>query len=283
MIELGRGDWTAAIDPERGAQVLRLRHRGRPVLREPEAPLMAEPVLYGMPFLFPPNRVADGRFRFDGKTYELPLTEPARHNHIHGLFTGAAFAVAEGGPSHLTAVLENSGEYFPFPCRVTMRDRLEENGFRRETEIENTGAADMPVQVGFHTAFAAPGDFLAPIAQRWETDGRYLPTGRLLPLDSGERDIAAGRGPRGVRVSGFYTAQAGGAGRLARIGEFCYQVSEEFTDWVLFAREGESWICVEPQSGPVNQLNDPGCRRLSPGESLCLWQRITVEGSGEKE
>lgn len=275
---LSRGAWTAAIHPERGAQVLSLRYNGRPVLREPDAlaALDAEPMLYGIPFLFPPNRVAGGRFVFDGKSYELPLNESARNNHIHGLFAGAVFTVAESGPSHLTTKLENTGEAFSFPCRVIMRDRLGEDGFCRETEIENTGTTDMPVEMGFHTTFAAPGAFQVPLDQRWETDERFLPTGRLVSLDSKEQDIVAGCGPRGSRVSGFYTAQAGSVGRLARIGAFYYQVSEEFTDWVLFSRDGESWVCVEPQSGPVNQLNHPECRRLAPGEKICFWQRISL-------
>lgn len=281
MIDLGCGAWYAAIDPERGAQVLRLRYNGQPVLREPEstAALAAEPVLYGMPFLFPPNRVTDGIFTFDGRAYHLPITEPARHNHIHGLFAGAAFRVEERGPDRLTTILDNSGEYFPFSCRVKMNDTLSGNGFYRETTIENTGSSDMPVEIGFHTTFAAPGKFLVPIDRRWETDDRIIPTGYLLPLNNEEQEIAAGNGPRGIHVSGFYTAR----GHMARIGKFKYHVSDDFTDWVLFSRDDEAWICVEPQSGPVNQLNCPDCRRLSPGKRLCLWQKIGLVQENERE
>ena len=32
-----------------------------------------------------PNRIRDGRYTFNGVTYQLALTEPARHNASHGL------------------------------------------------------------------------------------------------------------------------------------------------------------------------------------------------------
>src|SRR5438045_5374673 len=32
-----------------------------------------------------PNRLEDGSYSFDGVTYQLPLTEPTKHNAIHGL------------------------------------------------------------------------------------------------------------------------------------------------------------------------------------------------------
>jgi len=35
-----------------------------------------------------PNRLADGRYRFDGIDYQVPLTEPEKHNAIHGLLPG---------------------------------------------------------------------------------------------------------------------------------------------------------------------------------------------------
>ena len=36
-----------------------------------------------------PNRIRDGRYTFDGEAHQLALTEPARHNAIHGLVNWA--------------------------------------------------------------------------------------------------------------------------------------------------------------------------------------------------
>lgn len=272
MISLYRGDWQAEIWPERGARVMSLRYRGEPVLREAASPgeLERAPMVYGMPFLFPPNRTADGRFRFEGKEYSLPINEPARHNHIHGLFADAPFSVLEAGEERVLCAVDNDGRFYPFPCHIEMEDRLDGQGLWRETRIQNTGEGRMPVEIAFHTAFAEAGSIRIPLALRWETDDRYIPTGRMLPLSGFEQALLSGTPIGGEPVSGFYTA----ASHTAQIGRFFYRVSEGFSDWVLFNGGGQPWLCIEPQSGPVNGLNFPDCRVLDPGESACFSQQI---------
>ncbi len=127
MIELRKGHWFAAIDPDCGARVLSLRYKNEPVLREPENTdeLSSEPLLYGMPFLFPPNRVADGHFTFDGKDYRLPINEPARNNHIHGLFAGASFMVLGSGPDR---VITHGVNCDPEMLKAVLNDMTEAAG-----------------------------------------------------------------------------------------------------------------------------------------------------------
>ena len=72
------GDYTATIDLSAGANCIRLRNEkyGAALLREPpENP--DNPYLYGMPVLFPVNRISGGRFRFQGREYVFPINEPA--------------------------------------------------------------------------------------------------------------------------------------------------------------------------------------------------------------
>src|ERR1022692_1141541 len=42
-----------------------------------------------------PNRLRDGVYEFAGERYQLPLTEPTKHNAIHGLVRWANWTVAE--------------------------------------------------------------------------------------------------------------------------------------------------------------------------------------------
>src|SRR5439155_22622704 len=52
-----------------------------------------------------PNRVADGRYRYDGEERQLDLTEPARGNAIHGLVRWDGWAPRELGADRV--VLEH--------------------------------------------------------------------------------------------------------------------------------------------------------------------------------
>src|SRR3974390_3279144 len=42
-----------------------------------------------------PNRLADGSFRFDGADYQVALTEPDKHNAIHGFLRWRAWQASE--------------------------------------------------------------------------------------------------------------------------------------------------------------------------------------------
>ena len=44
-----------------------------------------------------PNRLRDGRYRFDGEEHQLPLTEPEKHNAIHGLVRWANWSRGRAG------------------------------------------------------------------------------------------------------------------------------------------------------------------------------------------
>jgi aldose 1-epimerase len=56
---------------------------GRPVL-EPYAADRMRDGAHGAPLIPWPNRLAEGRYSFDGTTYQVPLTEPEKRNAIHG-------------------------------------------------------------------------------------------------------------------------------------------------------------------------------------------------------
>ena len=274
LVYLSSGDWEAYVLPAFGANVIRLACQGREILRTPPdlAALVATPVVYGLPILLPPNRTADGRFSFDGRTWQLPLNEPARHNHLHGLVCSAAFAVTGRKPDRLVCDLDNDGSLFPFPCRLTCRIQLTPAGLEHELTVTNTGSGRMPLAVGYHTNFREPAKLAVPIGQRWETDARYLPTGRLLDLDSREKAYRDGFTPDGGCVSGFFTA----AGLTAEIGSFAYTVSEPFDQWILYNGDGQQgFVSIEPQVGPVNSLNRPGSYPiLEPGGQVTLTSRI---------
>ncbi len=72
-VEFSKGDYTALLVPSMGANLVRFAHTrlGVEVLRTPAQDESDEfrrrPHVYGLPILFPPNRIADGRFESDGR------------------------------------------------------------------------------------------------------------------------------------------------------------------------------------------------------------------------
>lgn len=275
-IKLTCNDWRAEILPHCGANLIFLEKSGSSFLRTPKSmeAFWQAPMLYGNPLLFPPNRIKDGRFCFQGTEYHLPINEEKLHNHIHGLIHTAHFEVKAVTEHSASCSLSNKGEWFPFPFVMNVLFDLACNGLMQSIEIINTGCMPMPVLLGLHTSFFSPDSFAVPIGKRWNTDERYIPTGELCGLTEQELMYKNGCRPEGQKISGFYTAD----GHIARIGNLLYQSSPEFSQWILFNQGGDQGLlCVEPQSDCVNGLNMPNHYITLPaGESVQFWVRFTT-------
>lgn len=266
-------DWSCQICPEFGANVISLKHKDFPILREPTSnhQLKDTPVLYGMPLLLPPNRTAGGRFRFEQQEYQLPINEPLHNNHLHGFLHSTEFQVIAQTEDSLTTFFVNQGDVFPFPFEITMTDKLLPEGYRRTVTVTNTGATAMPLVLAFHTTFNAPDFFSVPIGRCWNTDEHFIPTGEKALLTLEQQAYQNGCPVDGQIIRGFYEA----SGQTARIGDYLFSV-QGFDQWVLFNGDGtKRFLCVEPQLGPVNALNSGNYHRLECGESYVFTLEIT--------
>ena len=229
-VEFTKRDYTALLVPSVGANLVRLAHTrlGVEVLRTPSErehdEFLRRPHVYGVPILFPPNRIADGRFRFDGREYRFPITRPEENNYHHGILKSQPFAVSKAVETPDEVLIEtrcysnaaSDAIYRDFPhafkCKITYR--LSAEGLEQEVMFGNKSDLPMPVGVGFHTPLNVPfagGDaadyqLRMAVGERFELNGRNLPTGRLLPLD--ER-FARLRAPEGLQATGCEAIEAG--------------------------------------------------------------------------
>lgn len=136
-----------------------------------------------------PNRLAEGRYEWDGQELQLPLTEVATGSAIHGLVRWARWQVVEVEASR--AVMEHTlhpQPGYPFTLRLQVEYRLSETGLRVRSSAENVGASAAPFGVGHHPYVLGPADELTldgePVGSRQldetqhRTGGWRLDTGR---------------------------------------------------------------------------------------------------------
>jgi aldose 1-epimerase len=104
-----------------------------------------------------PNRIAAGRYTWDGEELQLPVNEAATGSAIHGLVRWSSWRAVEreGERVALEHVLRPQPGY-PFALRLRVEYRLEERGLVVETSAENVGARDCPFGAGHHPYLAAP-------------------------------------------------------------------------------------------------------------------------------
>ncbi|MDE5622978.1 MAG: aldose 1-epimerase, partial [Alistipes sp.] len=228
-VEFSKGDYRALLVPSVGANLVRLADTrlGVEILRTPEADevesFKTRPQVFGLPVLFPPNRIADGTYTFEGRTYRYPITVEKEHNYHHGILKGLPFVVSKASENDEEVLVEcryysNAGNDaifrdFPheFKCKIVYR--LTAEGLEQEVCFTNRSAERMPVGVGFHTPMRIPfaggtdADYVmrAAVAEEVELNDRNLPTGKKLPLSE---KFAKLRG-EGLRVTGCEAIEAG--------------------------------------------------------------------------
>lgn len=273
-IRIACGPWQGEIAPALGGNLIRLDWQKTHILRplERKEQMKEDPFTIGSPLLLPANRTRSGHFSFCGRDYQLVLNEPQRNSHLHGLLHRGVFTVEQAGAAEATLSLENRGEFYPFPFRLTVRYCLELKQALAQYCIRNIGKGPMIFTFGLHTTFAEPASFQVALVSAQERDENCLPTGRIVGLNRVEQDCVTGMNPHGKVLSGCYLS----GGNVAQVGDFRYRVSENFTHWVLYNGGGHSgFLCVEPQCGGVDGLNLGDCPVLEPGEEMVFSTSIS--------
>lgn len=268
-------DWQADVCPRLGANVTALKKAGRDVLRPltDQKQLDIDPYLQGAPLLFPANRTRDGRFIWQGNTYQMPINEEISGGNLHGFLHFQVFCVDNVTENAITmSHTHTADQNFPFSFVFTVSYRLGKDGFTAKYTVQNTDKTAFPFTFATHTTFVEPDRFSVPVESRQERDARLLPTGRYVPLTAQEQLYASGAVSKNNPIVGYYKAN----GHTAYVGDFTYTVSENFDHFVLYNGKGVSgFLCVEPQSGAVDGLNiADGHKVIAVGETVTFTQNI---------
>jgi len=98
-----------------------------------------------------PNRLASGKYTFEGQTYQLPINEPSHGNAIHGLVRWASWTPQASTPESVTLYhrLYPSPGY-PFTLDLSATYRLSDGGLQIALRATNVGAEPLPFGAGQH-------------------------------------------------------------------------------------------------------------------------------------
>ena len=284
--------YEAILIPSMGANLIRLfnKEKNVDILRTPTADeietFISRPQIFGIPVLFPPNRIEDGTYTYCGKKYILPITLPAQNNYHHGILKSQSFVVSSTTITNESVEVEasffsnqvNEAIFTDFPhqfeCR--MKYHLTDDGLTQTVTFSNLGSEPMPLGIGFHTPIRVPfcansekSDYklLLSAGKRWELSDRGLPTGRLLNLSAEESFLRQeGIAPTDKPIEWALTDEEiyvdgqpyhGAVIMDSRTNlRVFYEVDDQFKHWTLWNNGAEvNWVCPEPQTWAINAPN----------------------------
>ena len=98
-----------------------------------------------------PNRLQDGSYEFNGRRYQLPLTEPEHRNAIHGLVRWSTWTATEREPYRVVVehILYPQPGY-PFLLGIRIEYALSRSGLQVRTTATNLGSQPCPFGSGAH-------------------------------------------------------------------------------------------------------------------------------------
>jgi aldose 1-epimerase len=269
------GSLEAWICPGVGANLCRLSAGGKAIIDFD--PGLLRPDFTGTPVLYPtPNRVRNGVFRYQGKTYRQVVRGVTIFEH--GLVHGEPWKSSEPEiqPDAVTLktwfeIGPQSDQYaaFPFEHTLALEFRLSAAGLQVTYRIENRSSEDLPFGFGLHPYFTRLGgddgscvELPARVVMDYTQD--LLPTGRLIPVEGTIYDLRKPTSIGSIDFDHVFTDVPAGA--YARVlypglGLSVQLVSTaDFSHLVLYCPRGVEFFCLESQtcSTDAHNLYDRG-------------------------
>ncbi|MEV7134734.1 aldose 1-epimerase family protein [Arthrobacter sp. NPDC093128] len=283
--QISFGPYTA-IATARGGALRELRHGGRDLVISFGAD-GGIPDYRGVICAPWPNRLADGRYSFDGGDFQAVVNEEERGTALHGLVFGAVWELREQTASSLRlgARIE-PGEGYPGRLDVSVEYELRADGLRCTVRAENIGADAAPYGVCPHpylVAGPAPLDewtVQIPATEFMEvSDDRLLPEG-MASVQGHAFDFRTEKVLGAVEIDHAFTGLITNGDGLAAVRAYDPSGTgvelEWDTDWPWLqihtadkpAGPSRLGLAVEPMTCPPDAFNSgTGVIRLVPGES----------------
>jgi aldose 1-epimerase len=245
-----------------------------------------------------PNRLQDGRYTFDGHDYQTALTEPAKHNAIHGLTRWMNWQGHSDDPAAVVMQLRlHPQEGYPFTLDVEIEYRLSADGLSVRTTGRNAGDRPLPYAAGHHPYVTVGTNLVDEAllqipARRWlELDERQIPTGRAPAVQGAPVDFQQRRPIGDLHLDTAFSSlepspdgrtrielqHPAGRPRVTIWMDSAYPYVMAFTGDTMPPERRRRSLGIEPMTGAPNAFRSGlGLHTLHPGESFTATWGISA-------
>jgi aldose 1-epimerase len=258
-------DWRAEVAPHIGGSILSLRRAAQPILR----PTSSEDLASGSvrrtacyPLVPYANRIAQGRFRWQGVEYALPQNFPGSVHPLHGVGWRRAWQVVCVDAHSCRLRLEyrpsrDVASDWPFAFDMEQEISLRTGGLAISLSVVNASDSSAPLGLGLHPWFVRRGSeriqFTA--AGAWRNGADML---RSTPISLDVWNHSEGQ-PVGAHAldndffgwDGTARIESGDAPPLRITASGIFSVLRAFTP------PGQESFALEPVSHLSNAINCP--------------------------
>ena len=256
MIELAAGLWHAAVRPEIGGCLAALSCDGVAILRTMASD--ADHALQSACFPLVPycNRIAGGRFDWNGRTITIAPNLPPQPHPLHGLgWLARWLAIRSDATSALLEHAHDGSDEWPWPYVAHQHIALDRDGCTIRLLVLNRAAEPAPVGLGLHPYFrrSDTSEIMLAAETMLGIDAEFLPDGTrhaadtLAPWSKGAR-------PPDRLVDNSFTGWNGSAEIVDDRGTITVR-GFGTPHCHLYVPPGGSELCIEPANHLPDILN----------------------------
>ncbi|MBW3087075.1 putative protein YihR [Austwickia sp. TVS 96-490-7B] len=289
-----------AVTVEVGAGLRQLHWSGRPLLLG-YGPTHICPDYRGSVLAPWPNRVIDGKYEYDGHTYQLPLTEASRGHALHGLVLWDRWQLSDHTDASATWILHSVPQpWYPWSLSLRCTYALDaEAGLTWCLTARNDSPTSAPYGCSIHPYVVAPTGttddwtLTLPADQVHTTLDSRLTPGPVATVDSTPgTDLRRGTSLRGIQLDHAFTrlipnsasplpysatlTDSRGEGVILNWGDNL-EWAQVYTCDAPERPWHRSAVAIEPMSCPPDAFNSGlGLLHLVPGEEVSHQVQITA-------
>jgi aldose 1-epimerase len=227
------------------------------------------------------NRIANGRFSFEGREVEVAPNRADERLPLHGSGWLKAWTVDAVTNTRATLSLVERGR--PYAFYAAQHFELADTSLTVRIEVENRGKAVLPFGLGLHPFLPRTAQtlLLAPATGMWQSGRDWLPTRPVRTPAAFGYGIAYPLASR--LVNHAFTGWIGHARVLWPELGLALGIEADTDQYLLYTPERKDWFCFEPVDHPVNAVNLPGgavahgMTALAPGQRLERTFRFTAD------
>jgi len=272
-------EFSCKVFPNLGGSIQELTVGGIPLIKEitmDESGLENYRTKYPSAVLFPfPNRIAQGKYSFNGEQFQLSINEPGLNNAIHGLVSNQQFEVDKVDNQSISLrYTHDSSNGFPFAYEFVITYLFSEMGIKVSFEVINKGAQSFPFGIGWHPYFELENYDNCSV--EFSAEKKYVNDEKMVPVDSetyseerinlakAELDSAYKlRNGRIVLTSPNYQLQI-------EVPEDCYLQ--------LYTPENRTALAIEPMTCIADAFNNRvGLKQLTPDDSYLFETTVSIK------
>ena len=235
VVHLYNAHAQAVVHPLRGGRLGSLTVNGTPVMVHTGDSALDWGCYPMVPFA---GRVRNGLLTFREASHSLPANDPSGLGHaIHGTVFDVEWTVVSATSTRIHMTHEFGA---PWPWRGVVHHQMELHDASLTCTLTVDAHDDMPLMIGWHPWFMRPVESVLPFQTMLERGADYLPTGKHVVARTEHADdcFVDPQGPITLRYDNVTLT-----------------LHSDCSHWVVYSQPTHA-ICVEPQSGPPNEVND---------------------------